>query len=79
MTISKTLKLEIGKDIFLAKGEKLLTFKNKITGEIVYSTTKYVNQIIQGKEFIPVFKRPSTPKERRVNLISLEALERLRM
>lgn len=77
MTI--TSKLEIGKDIILERGEKLLTYKNKITGEIVYSTSKYSTQNIQGKDFLPVFKKPKSPKERRVNLIALDAIERVRV
>lgn len=72
-----TGRLEIGKDIQLAKGERLLTFKNKITGEFVYSTTRYKTQNISGKDFIPVFSKPRTPSERRVNLIAFDALERI--
>lgn len=68
-----------GKDIHLEKGECLFTFKNKITGEIVYSTSKYVVQNIQGKDFIPVFKKPFNPKERRINLIAMDAVDRVKI
>jgi len=73
------VKLVDGKDIHLEKGERLSTFKNKFTGEIVYSTSKYTVQNINGKEFIPVFKKPFNPKERRVNLISMDAIEHIKV
>lgn len=79
MTMKTTAKLEIGKDIILAKGEKLHTYKNKFSGEIVYSTSKYEHVWSDGKEFIPVFKRPISPKERRVNLMAADAVERVRV
>jgi len=68
-----------GKDIYLDKGERILTYKNKVTGEIIYSTSKYTIQNIQGKDFIPVFKKPFNPKERRVNLIAVDAIERMKV
>lgn len=71
------VKLVDGKDIHLEKGERLSAFKNKFTGEIVYSTSKYTTQNINGKDFIPVFKKPFNPKERRVNLIAMDAIERV--
>ena len=71
------VKLVDGKDIHLEKGERLSTFKNKFTGEIVYSTSKYTVQNINGKDFIPVFKKPFNPTERRVNLIAMDAIERV--
>ena len=77
--IAEGVKLVDGKDIHLEKGERLFTFKNKITGEIVYSTSKYATQNIQGKDFIPVFKKPFNPKERRVNLIATDAIERVKV
>jgi hypothetical protein len=75
----KELELVDGKDIFLERGEKIFTFKNKITGEILYSTNKYSMQNIQGKDFIPVFKKPSNPKDRRVNLILMDAIDRVKV
>ena len=73
------VKLVDGKDIHLEKGERLSTFKNKFTGEIVYSTSKYTTQNINGKDFIPVFKKPFNPKERRINLIAMDAIEHLKV
>ena len=70
-------RLEIGKDIILEKGEKLLTFKNKFNGELVYSTTKYENVTLDGKEFVPVFRRPISPKDRRFNYIAADAIEKV--
>lgn len=74
-----TARLEIGKDIFLEKGERLLTFKNKFNGEIVYSTNLYENVYRDGKTFIPVFRKPFNPKERRINLIAADAVERVKV
>ncbi|CAB4124259.1 hypothetical protein UFOVP49_97 [uncultured Caudovirales phage] len=68
-----------GEAIALEKGEKLFTYKNKFTGEILYSTSKYTMQNIQGKDFIPVFKKPLMPKARRVNLIAADAVERVQV
>jgi hypothetical protein len=78
-TKSVEVKLVDGKDIHLERGERLFTFKIKITGEIVYSTSKYTTQNIQGKDFIPVFKKPYNPKDRRVNLIAIDAIERMKV
>lgn len=73
------VKLEIGKDIVLEKGEKLLTYRNKVTGEFVYSTSKYDHVWSDGKEFILVFRKPAVPTGRRVNLMAADSLERVRV
>ena len=57
------------------KAETILTFKNKFTGEFVYSSTKYDKKIIDGAEFIMVFPKPAAPNERRVNWMKKENLE----
>jgi hypothetical protein len=84
MTIMKAknstkVKLVDGEDIHLEHGERLSTFKNKVTGEVFYSSSKYETKNIQGKDFIPVFKKPHNPKERRINLIAVDALDRIRV
>lgn len=79
MTMTTTAKLEIGKDIILERGEKLITYRNRINGEILYSTSKYEPVWADGKEFIPVFKKPVSPKSRRVNLMAADAVERVRV
>ena len=79
MKNQSTGKLEIGKEIYLERGEKLLIFKNKFNGEIVYSTTKYELVNREGRDFLPVFKKPNSPKERRVNLIAMDAVDRVRI
>lgn len=79
MTNTSNTKLQVGKDIILDRGEKLATYKNKVTGDILYSTNKYAQVNIQGKEFLPVFKKPTNPKERRVNLIALDSLEKVKV
>jgi hypothetical protein len=78
-TKNSTGRLEIGKDIHLEKGERLLTFKNKFNGELMYSTSKYQIVNREGRDFIPVFKKPFTPKDRRVNLIAMDAIERIKV
>ena len=74
-----SIKLKIGTDIVLDKGERLLTFKNKINGMVYYSTTKYEPvQLNSGSGFfMPVFEKPATPTQRRISYISVDALERL--
>ena len=69
----------IGTDILLDKGERLFTYKTKISGEIYYSTSKYKNNFIDGTEFLTVFTKPRTPKERRTMMIRADALERIRL
>ena len=73
------MKLTIGKDIILAKNEKLYTYRNKINGTIYYSTNRYRSTIREGVEFLPVFEKPRHPTERRVNFIAISALERMRV
>lgn len=70
-------KLTIGKDISLVKGEKLQTYRNRINGEIVYSTNKYTSKTIDGVEFLMVFPKPKTPSARKVNLMKKDQLERI--
>ena len=53
--MTTTPRLEIGKDILLEKGEKLFTFRNKVNGEILYSSSKYEVVNRDGKNFIPIF------------------------
>ena len=57
----------------------LFTFKNKFNGDILYSTSKYQVENINGKEFIPVFKKPLNPRDRRVNLIAMDAIEKVKL
>lgn len=70
-------KLMIGKDISLAKGEKLQTYRNRINGEILYSTNRCGIKVIDGVEFLEVFPKPKIPSERRVNLMKKDQLERV--
>jgi len=73
------VRLAVGKDILLEQGERLFTFKNKFNGDILYSTSKYQVENINGKEFIPVFKKPLNAKDRRVNLIAMDAIEKVKL
>lgn len=77
--ITDTVRLAVGKDILLDHGERLFTFKNKFNGDILYSTSKYQVENINGKEFIPVFRKPLNPKDRRVNLIAMDAIEKVKL
>jgi len=77
--ITDTVRLAVGKDILLEQGERLFTFKNKFNGDILYSTSKYQVENINGKEFIPVFKKPLNAKDRRVNLIAMDAIEKVKL
>jgi hypothetical protein len=60
----------------LAKGEKLLTFKNKINGITYYSTNRYRSVFHEGQEMIPVFQRAAPPNARHLLLVVKSALER---
>jgi hypothetical protein len=73
------VRLAVGKDILLEQGERLFTFKNKFNGDILYSTSKYEVENINGKEFIPVFRKPLNPRDRRVNLIAMDAIEKVKL
>ena len=77
--ITDTVRLAVGKDILLEQGERLFTFRNKFNGDILYSTSKYQVENINGKEFIPVFKKPLNPRDRRVNLIAMDAIEKVKL
>ena len=61
----------------LRKGEKLLTFKNKINGIVYYSTNRYKPVIHEGQEMLPVFQRAAPPNARHLLLVSKAALERV--
>lgn len=77
--ITDTVRLTVGKDILLEQGERLFTFRNKFNGDILYSTSKYKVENINGKEFVPVFKKPLNPKDRRINLIAMDAIEKVKL
>lgn len=49
--------LMAGKDIDLSPGERINIVKNKINGDIYYSSNRY-EQEINGEKFIGVFRRP---------------------
>jgi len=67
----------VNSNIPLRKGEKLLTFKNKINGIIYYSTNRYKPMIHEGQEMLPVFQRAAPPNARHLLLVSKAALERV--
>lgn len=50
-------KLILGKDIDLSPGEHIIIVKNKVNGELFYSSSKY-EQEISGEKFIGIFKKP---------------------
>jgi hypothetical protein len=72
-----TVRLLIGKDIILAPKEKLHTYRNRLNGEIVYSSSLYNAKYIDGVEFIQVFSKPQNPTLRKVNLMKKDNLERI--
>jgi len=67
----------VNPNIPLAKGEVLLTFKNKINGIIYYSTNRYKPRFHEGQEMLPVFQRAAPPNARHLLLVSKAALERV--
>ena len=71
------MKLTVGKDITLLDGEKLLTYRNRINGEILYTTNKYNPKVIDGVEFMMVFTKPTSPKNRRECWMRKDTLERV--
>lgn len=50
-------KLIIGQDIDLEPGEKISIVKNKINGDMYYTSDRY-QQEISGEKFIGIFRRP---------------------
>ena len=57
------------------KAERILTFKNKFTGDLVYSSNLYTSKIIDGVEFVLVFPKPAAPEARRTNWMKRDNLE----
>lgn len=49
--------LVVGKDIDLAPGERIRIVKNRINGDLYYSSNQY-QQEIGGEKFVGVFRRP---------------------
>lgn len=74
-----TEKLEIGTDISLDRGERLFTYKTKMSGDVYYSTNRYSSTFIDGVEFITVFPKPRNANDRRTMMMRAEALERIRV
>lgn len=54
--------------------EKILTYKNRLNGDILYSNTKFEPKFIDGVEFLQVF---TDDYPNRKYLIRRESLERL--
>lgn len=50
-------RLVVGKDIDLAPGERIRIVKNRINGDLYYSSNQY-QQEIGGEKFVGVFRRP---------------------
>ncbi len=62
---SQLPKLIPGQDIDLEPGERINIVKNKINGEMFYSSNRY-EQEIGGEKFIGIFKKPVN-KQVRIN------------
>ena len=55
--------------------ERIITFKNKFTGDLVYSSSLYNSKIIDGAEFVLIFPKPAAPEARRTNWMKRDNLE----
>lgn len=71
------MKLTDGKDIILESDEKIATYRNRMTGDIYYTSNLYNNKYIDGAEFLRVFPKPISPKVRRLNWIRKDQLEKI--
>ena len=63
------------KSIANKDSERILIFKNKFTGDLVYSSNLYTSKVIDGAEFILVFPKPAAPEARRTNWMKRDNLE----
>jgi hypothetical protein len=57
--------------------EKIITYRNRLNGDIVYSSSQYKTNIIDGVEFLLVFPKPAAPNTRRTNWMKKDTLERV--
>ena len=67
---------ENGTGITLAHGERLITYKSRINGDILYSTNKYRNKFIDSREFINIITEPYDGQRITV-LINRDSLEKI--
>ena len=75
MTMTKQFMTRMTRKIADSKSERILTFKNRFTGEIVYSSNLYNPKIIDGAEFILVFPKLVSSDFRRTNWMKRDNLE----
>jgi len=64
--------LVVGKDIDLEPGERISIVKNKINGDLYYTSNRY-QQEISGEKFIGIFRRPVN-KQIRINWMRRDQL-----
>lgn len=65
-------KLVAGQDIDLQPGERINIVKNKINGDLYYTSDRY-QQEIAGEKFIGIFRRPVN-KQIRINWMRRDQL-----
>jgi hypothetical protein len=65
-----------GIGITLAHGERLITYKSKVSGDILYSTNKYRNKFIDSREFIHILSEPYEGQRVTV-LVNRDSLEKI--
>lgn len=65
-------RLVVGKDIDLEPGERIRIVKNRINGDLYYTSNRY-QQEISGEKFVGIFPRPVN-KQIRVNWMRQDQL-----
>lgn len=57
--------------------EKILKYRNRLNGDILYSSSNYKTNIIDGVEFLLVFTQLVEPNLRRTNWMRKDNLEKV--
>ena len=55
--------------------ETLSSFRNRINGEVVYTSNLYRSRFVDGAEYIMVFPKPAAFNIRRTNWMRKDSLE----
>lgn len=58
--------------------EVLTSFRNRINGDVVYTSNLYNSRFVDGAEYIMVFPKPAAFNIRRTNWMRKDSLEQVK-
>ena len=58
--------------------EVLTSFRNRINGDVVYTSNLYKSRFVDGAEYIMVFPKPAAFNIRRTNWMRKDSLEQVK-